>query len=152
MLETGTKYFSTHLKVSLLKINIGGSPLSGFTNLTKEQFNLDTICEAAECTEIIVENTLEYFPLQEVEVLINHWVSKLRHGGTLIIVANHLTKICKSYVNKEINMADANILLFGGRQSSVDPMEVQTMFTTLGLKVLKCTLDNYRFIVKGQRP
>jgi predicted SAM-dependent methyltransferase len=153
-----------------MKINLmhgSGTILSGFINIDDTQNNkmrvdnLDKICEDSECDEIIAEDVIDYFSSKEVDLIIQGWVSKLRHGGKIVIGGIDLDEICKSLYNKRINLVEANILIFGNqkhpwefRKSGLTSILLVKVLKNYGLNIIKkrINLINYHYVIEAERP
>ena len=59
---------------------------NGQTNVIKADIrNLDEITLENECVEIVAEDILDYLQLGESRKVLAHWISKLRHGGKIVV-------------------------------------------------------------------
>lgn len=141
-------------------INIPGNTYAGFSNIhISEVANLDNLCEIAECTRLIAEDVLDYFSSHEVDGILGNWISKLRHGGTIIIGGIDINMVAKALVNKQIDLTQANILLFGNQDSTdsyrksalTSELMIQAL-KTCGLTILKKRTNNYKYIIEAERP
>ena len=152
-----------------ININYGnGTVLSGFINLDpltdKETDNLircdirnlDEICENAECEQLIAEDVVSYFHFNEINEIMSNWISKLRHGGIMIIGGTDLSDTSRLLTTKRIDVMDANKILFGEadktRKSSVSPKEMCAYLEGYGLKVLSKKLMDSHYMIKVVRP
>jgi hypothetical protein len=122
--------------------------------------NLDPFVNDAEATEIIATDVIDYLPLNDMNTIIDHWVSKLRRGGKIVIGGIDLFQVCKAFTQYDINVETANKLLHGLQDQ---PHLLKRLTLTLtglrnylrdkhGLKILKTRYAGYSMIVEAQRP
>ena len=64
---------------------INVDPVSRFDDLESDVRNLDSIAEDAECSEVLAEEVIDFIRREEVYPILDHWISKLRHGGKMSI-------------------------------------------------------------------
>lgn len=141
-------------------INVPGHTFAGFSNIhISEASNLDNLCESAECTRLIAEDIIDYFSSHEVDMIIDNWISKLRHGGTIVIGGIDINQVAKALHNKQIDLVQANVLLFGEQSSPQDYRKSALTATKLvealqgcGLKILKNRTNNYKYVIEAERP
>ena len=100
-----------------INITIGGSEKSGYLNIDAlkdlEIRNLDEYVDPAECFEIVAEDIVDYIPKQELPSVIDNWVSKLRHQGTIIVGGTDAFEVCKMFSQNSINLVELNNLRGG---------------------------------------
>ena len=121
--------------------------------------NLDEFAEDSEADEILALSVVDFLPARNVEESITHWVSKLRHGGSITISGLDINLACKAVARQEIDLATANQLIYGNqsatwdhRKASLNILAVVDMLKTKGLKITSKRFDNYDYIVKAERP
>jgi hypothetical protein len=121
--------------------------------------NLDDVCENSECTNIVAEDIIDYCSSNDVNGLLTHWISKLRHGGTLVVGGNNLTELCRLYNNKVMSLMDFNLALFGlqrqpheFKQSCVNVEELVASLQEYGLVITKKHVIGHKYIVEAMRP
>lgn len=120
--------------------------------------NLDSICEDAECDYIIANDIIDYFSSREVDKIIEHWLTKLRHGGKIIIGGVDINEVSKGFINKQIDLIHINVFLFGEqdkpwqfRKSALTANDLVKAIESFGLKIIKNRTNNYRYIVEAER-
>lgn len=158
-----------------LRLSVGQIPYSGFTNIDPApvieedklgQFdvyagdfkNLETI-EDSSCKEIVVEGCLDYIHIDFTVDVIKHWISKLRHGGRIIIRGTNLESVVKLFLNGEITTLDFNHLIYGtgkntwdNKSGCVNLEEVDEVCRKEGLKILSKQIHSEEFILIAIRP
>lgn len=151
-----------------LHIDINTNPLNGYTTIdpiggdtTKiclDYRNLDSVVQTNECTEIYAPSILNYIHNAELDSIIKHYVSKLRHGGKLIIGGSDIRDIAKKIIKEEISLEDANKLLYGiapfvwiTKRGAYTMYDISSMLKTMGLKIITQKCDETKFIIEAQR-
>lgn len=121
--------------------------------------DISNIVETHECTEILAPSIINYLPLNQLQQAITNWVSKLRHGGKIILGGYDIYEVAKRIVRGEIETDLANVLLYGQQTGVWDVQRCQItltdlvdLMTHLGLKVTKKRLDGVDMIVEAVRP
>jgi hypothetical protein len=111
-----------------------------------------------EAKEIIVENILEYLPVESMTQYINMLVAKLQHGGILTIVGNDLVILCEQFARGEINIIEFNKILFGLKNhawnfktSCITLGDINDIAKLAGVKVIERKLDGFTFVIKVER-
>jgi|TARA_R100000808_G_scaffold2804_3_gene10529 predicted SAM-dependent methyltransferase len=148
-----------------MKVNltIGGAKKSGYLNIDAlenlEIRNLDEYVDNAECFEIIADDVIDYLPRQEISVVIDNWVSKLRHQGTIVIGGTDAYEVCKMFSQNAIDLQELNNLFHGQQTQEWDvrlnQLTLQTVSEELekrGLKTLKKRINGFKFSVEAERP
>lgn len=121
--------------------------------------NLDEFVDDGECVEIVALDVLDHYPSTEVDNVLMHWLSKLRHGGIITIGGNDFDSISSAYKMGRIDLIKLNELLYGlqGEDASYQYscLSINTMIDFLqgqGLKVIMKRVNKYKFVVKAERP
>jgi len=121
--------------------------------------DISNLVENNECTEILAPSIINYLPFNQLQQTISNWVSKLRHGGKIIIGGYDMYEIAKRIVRGEIETDLANVLLYGQQinvwdvqRSQITLTDLVDLMTHLGLKVIKKKLDGVEMIVEAVRP
>ena len=65
--------------------------------------NLNDFVSDNECTEILIDNVLSFLEKKQALQAIYHWISKLRHGGKIIIKYIDSLEISRNFVSSTIN-------------------------------------------------
>ena len=121
--------------------------------------NLDHVADDSECNEIIAEDMVDFLSSDDLEKTIQHWVSKLRHSGKIVIGGTDMYEVCKHFFQKGISTKDANILIHGEQKEAWDFRINQTtienlesILSNLGIDILKKRSSNFKMVIEGERP
>lgn len=121
--------------------------------------NLNDFVDDAEAQEIIALDVIDYIPLMDINKVIEHWVTKLRHGGSLIIGGVDLFEVSKAFAQYRLDITQANQLIHGEQSKPylVKRVNFSTIglvdyLTSLGLKIQKKRVNNFYMIVEAIRP
>lgn len=121
--------------------------------------NLDYLCEDGECTSIIATDVISYFPAIEVANVLENWVRKLRHKGSIIIGGADINELSKAFFQKQLDLVTVNILLFGEqkepwqyKKNILNHYDLTNALEKLGLKIIKKRLSNYCYLLEANRP
>lgn len=150
-----------------LFIGVDVAPLNGYTtvdpvgseNTISVDFrSLDSVCEPAECTEIRAPNILNFIHGSELYSVLANWVSKLRHGGKLIVGGSELLECCKSVMLGQINVAEANKLFYNEKRTPwhvnfgmYECNEIVGLLTDFGLRIEKKRINGNTFVIEAYR-
>jgi len=138
-------------------ISVKNKPLEGYLNLDYNSIDqlVDKV-DDAEALEILVEDMINYIPLNEMAQFLKILVSKLRHSGILKITGTDAYEIARSYVNGIISIKDLNDLLYSG--NDVTKTCAVTLHDLAGsfqekseFRILKKRLHNCNFCLEVQR-
>lgn len=138
-------------------VSMVGYQLEGYNNiqLTPQSYNFDQYCDSAELLELVAEDILEYFPLHETLNILRYFVSKIRHGGKLIVSGRDGYVIAKTLSNRDMNIQDANLALYGNPQlpikSFISLNILSDLVSQLGLKVIHKRIDGVRALITTER-
>ena len=154
------------MKVNLI---INGHSLSGHVNIDPygfgdsskvagDVFDIGHAVQDSEATEILAHDIINFTEYSKIDSVILNWVSKLRHGGVIVIGGKDLWHVSKCYSQRLINTEEFNKAVFGNqehkkdyRQSHVTMTEVVSKLESLGLKVLKKRVNGYEMVVEAVR-
>lgn len=128
-----------------LSINL--NPIVGFTNI-------DATIPQASAEEIIAEDVLEFFPLTKIEEVINYLISKLRHGGQLVLSCKDIYVLNHLITRRDFDMVNINLALYGnglGIKSVMAMDDLVAFLSSRKLKVLQKRWDGIRAIVTAER-
>ena len=131
-------------------------PMGGEGKVAIDFRNLDSIVDEGEC-DVINAKVLDYIHGSEIYGVIQHWASKLAHGGTIILGGRDILEVSKMVV-AGLSNSDSNKLVYGLNNSSWGIMkgmyeanEIAGILIELGLKITKKRIDGVAFIVEGCR-
>jgi len=146
-----------------MKLNITIQPyeLSGYKNISPLTGSniLDLPVEKAECTEIIGEDIIDYISYDKIQEVVTGYVSKLRHGGRIILGGTDIFEVAKQCITQSNPVQKTNQLLYGDgnpsgwgfKRSCTTILHISSIFSQLGLKVTKQRLSETKFIVEAFR-
>ena len=102
---------------------------------------------------------MDYIPKQELPSVIDNWVSKLRHQGTIIVGGTDAFEVCKMFSQNSINLVELNTLLHGEQSQGWDVRLNQLTLEAIceelekrGLRLLKKRINGFKFSVEAERP
>ena len=139
---------------------VNKQPLVGYNNINvaeqKVDFgNLDMVCARAECTEIILDDMLEYIPLQQVPGLLVQLITRIRKNGRLIINSLDLNETIKQYSNGLLSIADFNAMIYGNTNihkcSAFSHTDLHGILVSNGLQSMSIELLTNSFTIIAQR-
>jgi hypothetical protein len=120
--------------------------------------NLNRWAEDAEITELIANDVIDYFPMQDAPKIIAGWVRKLRIGGKIVISGIDLPLVAKSLSQRQIDTKTAVMLLHGSqeephlvRRFQVSLPEICNLLEQMGLKIMKKRHMGFAYVVEGVR-
>lgn len=122
----------------MLKVNIGvrlNPVLNGFLNLDlaaqpnendrihADIFKLDNLIDNNECDQIIINDSLDYLPFgQARQTALQHVMTKVSHGGKLIITGSDLYEVCRLGHLGQLDSQTLNSIVYGiGKKSFCRP-------------------------------
>lgn len=153
------------MKLNLL-INNAADVRSGYLNLDpfapddavdRKRCQLDKLGEwvdANECEELVAHDVLDAFPSVAVDAVLDHWLSRLSHGGKIVVSVVDLKEVARAFLAGSLKLEEANRLIHGGahmRKSSLTVGILSDVMEGKGLKVLIRRVENYRAVVVAQR-
>lgn len=113
---------------------------------------LDAHVDRAGCEQLLARDVIDFFDPSLVDNLITHWVSKLRHGGMLVVGGIDLLEVCNAFSALYINRESATTLLFGNnRRASMTLRDLTELMSNKGLKIIVNRADGFKYTVIGQR-
>jgi predicted TPR repeat methyltransferase len=121
--------------------------------------DLSNFAEEAEVTEIIAKDVIDYLPLSQIEKVLSHWVSRLRHGGTIVVGGTDLYEVAKDFSQYRMDITSAIKLLHGEqtkpyliKRVNFTVMGMVEYLSGMGLKIQKKRVNNHAMIVEAKRP
>jgi hypothetical protein len=121
--------------------------------------DLNEHVDNAECDELIATDILDFLPASQIDDVLNHWVSKIRHGGTITVGGLDLREVSHGVVKHSLNIDDANLLIYGAQQaawqhrrSATTLQNVLAVLTSKGLKPIKKRVESYFYSITMERP
>jgi 2-succinyl-5-enolpyruvyl-6-hydroxy-3-cyclohexene-1-carboxylate synthase len=129
------------------------------TKISGAVSKLDHTVDNGEASEIIAEDVIDYLGPDYVDKAINNWLSKLQHGGIIVIGGTDIRVVCKSYFLRQLNTVEVNNLIYGEqknvqkyKKSCLTIHEVCELLKSLGLKIILKRHDSFRYLIKAKRP
>ena len=121
--------------------------------------NLDEIIMDSECVEIIAEDVLDYLVRNDAIVTLQHWVTKLRKGGKIIVGGTDSFEVSKQFCQKIIGVDEFNTIMHGGfsqpwdtKLSHTSLEDLQQQLESYGIKIIKKRVNGFRLVIEGERP
>lgn len=154
------------MKLNLL-INNPGDVRSGYVNVDPaaqpgeldrvacDLTNLDPVADDAEVTELLAYDVFDQFPAGGAARLLDHWVKKLAHGGTIALSGVDLLELSKAFALRQLTVDEANGWLHGEKGERRATYTLQDLVDVLeqrGLRIIKKRSQGRRYIVVAQRP
>ena len=143
-----------------LFLSVDKPPINGYTSIdlatqTIDFNNMDTVCEASECFQMILDEVLNFIDLQKIPGVLQKLISRIRKGGKLILTGFDINEITKSYINGILSIADFNLLLFSTGQikkiSTFSHNDIQNIIVSNGLKINSVDIIGGKFTIIAQR-
>lgn len=148
-------------------ITIGSQPLNGYINIdpsggdgkkSMDFRSLDDISEPAQCTEICAPEILDYIHHSEIMPVLQNWVSKLRHGGTIIVGGTDCYEVAKGIVSCQLDTVVFNKALFGLspqfpfiKLGMYTRHDIESILRNFGLKIIHKRINNRTYTVEAKR-
>lgn len=121
--------------------------------------NLDAVAEDAEVDELVATDVIDYLPARQLDDIVDNWIRKIRHGGTIVVGGVDVREVARGVVNQELDLESANRLLYGFqdapweyRKAALTVQKLIDVFASRGFKILHKRLENYYYQVKAERP
>jgi hypothetical protein len=117
---------------------------------------LSDFCEANEAEEILAFSVIDHFPMEDGDAVVDHWVSRLAHGGTLVVGAVDVREVARQFLAENIDLRQANVHLHGtatAPKRSVHLLDQLALaIESRGLHIIKKRIHDCRAIVVARRP
>jgi hypothetical protein len=132
-------------------------PLGGEGKVALDFRNLDNVADNGEC-EVINAKVLDHIHGSELYAVISHWVSKLAHGGSIMLGGRDLFEVSKRVITGESSNSDCNKMFYGVNNSATgiskgmyEANEIAGILVELGLEIDKKRINGIDFIVEAHR-
>ena len=154
-----------------MKINLlhgAGQKMSGFSNVSSlaidddeviwcDVRNLDVVVDDGEAAIIIARDVINYMPKEQILPILSHWVSKLRHGGRIVVGAMDLHEVVRQIYIQDLDMEGANRVLYGEGElklkRNIFPISsILDFFQDNNMTIIKAKMDIYNMTVEAERP
>ena len=143
-----------------LFLSVDKPPINGYNSIdlatqTIDFNNMNTVCEASECVELILDEVLNFIDLQQIPNILQKLISRLRKGGKVIITGFDINELTKSYLNGILSIADFNLVIFGNcrvkKVCCFSHNDIQNIITSNGLKIQSVDLVGGKFTIIAKR-
>ncbi len=135
------------------------APENDHRRIRANPMNLDPVCDAGEVDELVAHDLIDTLPYREANEVLDHWISRLAHGGTITLSCVDTLEVTKMFQNRSLMMGQLNALLHGEqteswkfRQGSYHLGQLANILTSKGLVVLQKRIHQFRAIIVAQRP
>ena len=137
-----------------MRLNLGDEQKTGYENLGDVR-NLDsTVCDA-EAVEILALDIIDYIPINETNKTLDHWISKLRMGGRLIIGGVDAFSVAKAFSSYQIDIHEYNELVHGTNKQRLVSLTMGGLVDYFEkkheLKVIKKRYDRFSYLIEVER-
>lgn len=114
--------------------------------------NFDDLCCDGEAIEIRVNDSLAYIKSEHHQGLVNYWAKKLAHSGTISFVGPDTLIVARSVTFNQLTTREYNELVMNGKQSAVSMPYLIELLKNAGLHIKERRIDNFNYIIIGERP
>lgn len=157
-----------------MKINVtiaGREVLPGYLNIDPvapaacqdrvrcDPADMSPLVDRGEAEEVRAVGVLDHYPARKADAVLDHWVSLVAHGGTLVLAVVDVLEVAKALQNRFLSLEEANELLYGRqsetwefRQSGHTLGRLARALEGKGMRVMKRRVSNYRATVVAERP
>ena len=120
--------------------------------------NLSEHVDAGEADEIVALDILDYFPTNTVDIVLNNWLTRLRHGGRLTMSVVDIREVARGVLAGNLSPNDYNELLYGKQEqpwqfkkSIYTLNQIAEVLANLGFKILSKRIQNLRAVITIER-
>ncbi len=131
---------------------------AGDGRVRAEPHKLDLL-DANECDEIVAHDALDFYQTHEVDRVLDHWLSKLAHGGTLTLSTIDAREVARSFLAGRIDVDEFNVLVHGQQDGPYRSRSCSLTMATLcavlqdrGMQILSKRVADHRAVVTCRRP
>jgi hypothetical protein len=134
--------------------------LSGYENIQitdiSQIASLDKF-DKGELDELIIENVIDYFPVDKAEDALESLTKLVKKGGKIVVIGTDLYEVCKNFSQYNINIRDANKEIFGLTPPTIKkvcfttPHMVEFLSTVAKLKILKKRMNVFSYSIEAER-
>lgn len=121
--------------------------------------NLDWLAEDAEVEDLLALDVIDYMPATQIDIIIDHWIGKLRHGGTITIGGVDMREVAKALMGQRLDINQANALLFGeqnspwqGRKLALTMQHMIDILKNRELEIMRKDTRAYHYYITARRP
>jgi hypothetical protein len=98
-----------------LNIDNFAQPNDKYGRIPGDVFSLSLI-DDGELTELIVLDILDYVPACKLDEVLENWLRKLGHGGTITVSVVDIREVSRAIFNNRLSIDDANELIHGKQE------------------------------------
>lgn len=152
------------MKLNLL-INSPKDIRSGYLNIDPAADGKDSrqtgdlskleMADAGECDEIVAHDILDAYAGENVDIVLNNWLTKLAHKGKLTLSFVDTNAIARALLNCDIDLETFNVYIHGStyvKKSCFTLSHIADVLAKLGYNILIKRLENYRATIVIERP
>lgn len=116
-----------------------------------ELHDLSALVDANEAEELVAMDILDRYTPDDVDRVLNHWLSRLSHGATITVGVVDVREVARNFLSNNLNIEQVNLLLHAGRQCALTMEHVAMVLVNKGLKLVSKRVSNCRAVVTCQR-
>ena len=123
-----------------------------------EIVNLNKLVDAGEAEEIVAHDIIGYFPPKQIDEILDNWLSKLAHKGTLTLSAVDFREVSHKTLGNIITIDQINSLVYGDqrqpwefRKSAFTLPLLITMFESRGFRIMSKRIQDHKAVVTVYR-
>lgn len=138
-------------------VNIDIAPINNLDHQIDAK-NLDDVCDDEAVDEILASNILNMFSYREVLNILQHWVDKLKPGGTIKIVVPDLVELAKAFLNGELKSDHFILQLYGKQEhehdfnrTGFDIVLLQSVLETVKMKITSKHIVNATIVMEAEK-
>lgn len=116
---------------------------------------LTGLFDLGELAELTCHDVLDAYAAEDVDRVLSHWLSLLRHGGRLTLSVVDLGEVARGFASGGLSVDAANELLHGGprpRRCSMHMEQLCSVLRNRGMRVLRAGFEDYRAVITCERP
>ena len=151
------------MKINLL-LNAPNDTRSGYMNIDPttpdgdatrircQLDKLDMFVDANEVSEIVAMDILDTFGPDDIDRVLDHWVSRLAHQGTISLSVLDAREVSRALMSDTLPVTEFSDLVHGQRKTSLTMKLLADALESRGLKITKKRNVHYRAVIVAQRP
>lgn len=124
-----------------------------------EPLDLSPHLDEGEVEELVALEVLQHLPSPEIDKILEHWMSRLAHGGKIVVGCVDAYEVARAVWNGSLLAQKMNALLYGDQSKpsryncfSTTLEDLCRFFESRGYTVLKKRVTNFQAIVTAERP
>ncbi len=131
------------------------APLEDPNRSNAQVDGLDVFVDDGEVEELVALDVIDAVSSSDKIRLLNHWIAKLAHGGSLTISGLDLYQAARAIHLRQVDLLTANKLLYGENVPTTGAIPCEQMVKILsssGLRVEDVKIINMKYVIKAVRP